>query len=173
MHPTFGDGLIVTGYLGDQLFGRYQTLDPINFKTLWRDFIRPEQVELIDQILPNWPGADVITVPDFLSFIELNCKWQMGKTNRMRNMPKSIADRMINFYETTDFQRWSLGNYEPKWYSADMRTYKWAIRTMLTELMKSDRYSMNKVVQTSHYHILEHKWVMLLDNGANLYVDDF
>jgi hypothetical protein len=173
MHPTFDEGLIVTGYLGDQLYGRYQTLDPTHFKAPWRDFITPAQVEFVEKILPNWPGQELHTVPDFLNFIELNCKWQMGKTNRMRNMPKDIADRMINFYEPADFQRWSLGNYEPKWINEDLTTYKYSTRTFLCDIMKSSDYAMNKIVQTSHYHILEHEWVMMLQDGTNLYLKDF
>jgi hypothetical protein len=173
VNPKFGDGLIVTGYLGDQLYGRYQTLKPEQFEMPWKDFITAEQVELIESILPQWPGQPLRTVPDFLNFIELNCKWQMGKTNRMRNMPQEIASRMINFYESVDFQKWSLGNYEPKWFDEDMRTYKYPTRLFLKDLMKSDTYAMNKIVQTSHYHILEHDWVMLLENGTNLYIQDF
>jgi hypothetical protein len=173
VNPEFGEGLIVTGYLGDQLYGRYQTLNPEHFTMPWKDFITPKQVEFVERILPNWPGQELRTVPDFLNFIELNCKWQMGKTNRMRNMPKEIADRIINFYETEDFQKWSLGNYEPKWYNEDLRTYKYSTRLFLRDLMKSDIYAMNKAVQTSHYHILQHDWVMMLEDGTNLYTKDF
>ena len=173
MHPTFGEGLIVTGYLGDQLYGRYQTLKPHEFNMPWKDFITPAQVELVERILPNWPGQELRTVPDFLNFIELNCKWMMGKTNRMRNMPKEIVDRMINFYEPVDFQKWSLGNYEPKWLNEDLNTYKYSTRLFLRDLMKADNYAMNKVVQTSNYHILQHEWVMLLEDGTNLHTKDF
>jgi hypothetical protein len=172
-YPTFGEGLIVTGYLGDQLYGRYHTLNPKYFNAPWKDFINPEQVELVERILPNWPGFELKVVPDFLNFIEMNCKWQMGKTNRMRNMPKEIADRIINFYEPVDFQKWSLGNYEPKWLSDDPKTHKYSHRLVLRDFMKSDAYPMNKVVQTSHYHILDKPWVMLLEDGTNLYMRDF
>jgi hypothetical protein len=97
----------------------------------------------------------------------------MGKTKRMRNMPKTLADRMINYYETVDFQKWSIGRYEQKYISSDKATHKWAIKLLLQKLMKSDDYPMNKIVQTSHYHILEHEWVMMLEDGTNLYVQDF
>jgi hypothetical protein len=173
INPIFDEGLIVSGYLGDQIFGRYQTLNEEQFSMPWKDFIIKEQAELTEQILENWPGQPLKTVPDFLSFIELNCKWQMGKTNRKRNMPREIADRMINFYETVDFQKWSLGNYEPKWLNSNVTTYKYPIRTMLAKLMNSDVYPLNKVVQTSHYHVLQHDWVMLLEDGTNLYLKDF
>lgn len=173
-NPQFSSGLIVTGMLSDQLFGRYQAISPQQFNVSWKDYLTPKQVELVEQILPNWPGTEIKTVPDFLSFIELNCKWQMGKFNRVRNIPKHIASRVINFYEPQDFQRWSLGNYEPKWYNEDIKTYKWVIRTILQDFMKpGDPFPMNKVVQSSHYHIIEHSWVMMLADGSHLYLKDF
>lgn len=171
--PTFGDGLIVTGYLGDQLFGKLQALRPEQYTQSWRDNLRPDQVPLIDQILENYPVKNIEFMPDFLKFVEMNFKWQMGKWNRMRNMPKSIADRMINFYETPDFQRWSMSNIEPQYLSSEPKTYKLPIRLMLKEMINADEYPMNKIVQTSHYHILQHDWVMMLEDGTNLYVKDF
>jgi hypothetical protein len=173
MHPTFDEGLIVSGYLGDQLFGQYHNLQPEHFTMSWKDYLNRDQVEVMERIVANWPGAPIVTVPEFLSFNELNSKWQMGKTNRMRNMPKVIADRMINFYETVDFQKWSIGRYAEKYLNADRTTHKWAIKLLLQKLMKSDDYPMNKIVQTSHYHILEHEWVMTLEDGTNLYLKDF
>jgi hypothetical protein len=172
-NPEFGDGLIVTGYLGDQLFGKLQTIAPEQFKHAWRDNVRPEQVPILEQIMDNYPVKNIELLPDFLEFVEMNFKWQMGKWNRMRNMPKSIADRMINFYEPVDFQRWSLGKYEEMYRGTDLKTYKMPLRVLLRELLESDEYVMNKIVQTSHYHILQHDWVMLLENGDNLYLKDF
>lgn len=172
-HPEFGDGLIVTGYLGDQLFGRYQVLAPEEFNMPWRDYLRPDQVEFMEGLMANFPGDPIVTVPDYLSFNEINGKWMMGKTNRMRNMEKSIADRIVNFYETIDFQKWSLGRYEEKLLNDDPKTYKYPMRVLLKKLMKSTAYADNKIVQTSHYHILQHDWVMLLEDGTNLYVKDF
>lgn len=172
-NPEFGDGLIVTGYLGDQLFGKLQTIAPEQFTQAWRDNVRPEQVPILEQIMDNYPVKNIELLPEFLEFVEMNFKWQMGKWNRMRNMPKSIADRMINFYEPVDFQRWSLGKYEEMYRGSDLRNYKRPLRVLLRELLESDEYAMNKIVQTSHYHILQHDWVMLLENGDNLYLKDF
>lgn len=171
-NPEFSSGIIVSGYLGDQLFGKVQTLSQEQFTMNWRDSLTLDQVDCMEKILDNYP-LKVETLPEFQAFIELNSKWHMGQTNRKRNMPSQIADRMYNFYETDDFQRWSLGNYEPKFLSSDPLTFKWPIRCLLKELMETDYYSANKVIQTSHYHILDHKWVMLLEDGTNLYLKDF
>jgi len=40
-------------------------------------------------------------------------------------------------------------------------------------MMETDYYSSNKVVQTSHFSILNPDWLMLLEDGTNLYIKDF
>lgn len=173
-NPEFADGLIVTGYLGDQLFGKLQSLSPDQYKMNWRVGMNKKQIECMERILENYPSVHrVHNKKQFSRFIELNCKWQMGKTNRMRNMPKEIASRMVNFYETVDYQKWSLGSYEEWHVDSDPKTYKLPLRKFLAEMMETDYYSANKVVQTSHFHILDHNWVMLLEDGTNLHLKDF
>lgn len=168
--PVFDDGLIVSGYLGDQLYGKYFTLNTAEeFTMRWEDYLNPEQVEVIGQMIEKWP-TPVVTVPDYLAFIELNTKWQMGKSNRQRAQPN--AHKYIAFYDTVDFQKWSLGNYEEKYISSDPKTFKWATRKFLKQF-GLDFYASNKIVQTSHYHIIDDNWVMDLIDGTSLYRKDF
>lgn len=170
MTPLFDDGLVVSGYLGDQLYGRYQTLQPEEFTMAWEDYLTNDQVELVGSMLEKWPGEPVKTVPEYLSFIELNSKWQMGKVNRQRALPGT--DRFLAFYDNFDFQKWSIGRYEEKFLSTDPKTYKWASRKFLKDC-GLEFYAANKTVQTSHYHIVDHQWVMDLTNGKSLYRKDF
>jgi hypothetical protein len=173
-NPEFADGIIVTGYLGDQLFGKLQSLTPEQFKMNWRVGMSNKQVECMERILENYPATHrVHNRKQFSRFIELNCKWQMGKTNRMRDIKPEIASRMINFYETVDYQKWSLGSYEEWHIDSDPKSYKLPLRKFLTEMMETDYYSSNKVVQTSHFSILNPDWLMLLEDGTNLYIKDF
>lgn len=168
--PIFDDGIIVSGYLGDQLYGRYFTLKPEEFNMAWEDYLDRDQVETIGKMIDNFPGAPIKTVPEYLSFIELNSKWQMGKVNRQRALPN--ADRFVAFYDTVDFQKWSIGRYEEKFLSPDPKTYKWASKKFLKDC-GLEFYAANKVVQTSHYHIVDHEWVMDLVDGTSLYRKDF
>jgi hypothetical protein len=170
MTPVFDDGLVVSGYLGDQLYGRYFTLKPEEFTMAWEDYLTHDQVELIGSMLDKWPGEPVKTVPEYLSFIELNTKWMMGKTNRQRALPG--PERFVAFYDNVDFQKWSIGRYEEKFLSPDPKTYKWASKKFLKDC-GLEFYAANKVVQTSHYHIVDHEWVMDLTNGTSLYRKDF
>jgi hypothetical protein len=168
--PLFDDGLVVSGYLGDQLYGRYFTLKPEQFNMAWEDYVKPIQVEIIGSMLDRWPGEPVRTVPEYLSFIELNTKWMMGKTNRQRALPG--AERFVAFYDNVDFQKWSIGRYEEKFLSPDPKTFKWASKKFLKDC-GLEFYAANKVVQTSHYHIVDHEWVMDLTDGKSLYRKDF
>ena len=171
--PDFGEGIIVTGYLGDQLYGKLQSLSEEQFNASWKTIFNNDQIELFEKILDNYPQKNINTLPQFQAFIEMNIKWEMGRFNRMRGLPKSIADRMINFYESDDYQRWSIGDYEPKYLNYEQTNLKYPHREFLKKYMETDFYSANKVIQTSHYHILDHNWVMLLEDGTNLYLKDF
>jgi len=171
--PQYADGRIVTGALGDQLFGNYSTLEPHEFTMNWKDYLIPKRVEIFEQMMENFPGEPINTVPELLSFFEINCKWICGKTNLKRTINKNIADRIINFYDNIDFQKWSIGRYEEKFLSEDPKTHKWPMKKFLKTLMESDKYSANKVVQTSNYLILDPHWVMLLEDGTNLYLNYF
>lgn len=171
--PDFGEGVIVTGYLGDQIYGKVQMLRPEQFTMNWKTEFSNEQIEFLEPILENYPQKNINTLPQFQAFIEMNVKYQQGRFNRVRGTPKHIADRVISFYESEDYQKWSLGDYEPKFLSPDPTTFKNPHRNFLKKYMETDFYSKHKVIQCSHYHILDHNWVILLEDGTNLYVKDF
>lgn len=170
--PMFEDGIIVSGFPGDQLFGRYFTLKPDEYTMPWVDYIPSDQVELMGTMIDKFPGPPIKTVPEFLSFLELNGKWQMAKTQRQRALPNEVANRFVAFYDTVDFQKWAIGRYEEKYLSSDPRTHKWAEKKFLREC-GLQFYAEDKVVQTSHYHIVDHHWVMDLEDGTKLYMQDF
>jgi hypothetical protein len=175
--PQFGEGLIITGYHGDSLFPNYCPDVPDGypeiFKTHWKDWLTKEQVTVVEPIIENYPNKDIIQlVPEYMSFVEINFKWQWSKTHKKRNQTSSVASRIYNFYDTVDFQKWAIGNYEPKYRDHDKTTYKWALREMLKELMKASFYTDHKRICTSHYDIISNTWVMLLENGKNIYMKD-
>jgi hypothetical protein len=172
MTPLFDEGLIVSGFPGDQLFGRYSTLQLNDYTMAWQDWIPRNQVDLMSSMIEKFPGPPIKTVPEFLSFLELNGKWQMAKSQRQRALPTAVANRFVAFYDTVDFQRWAIGRYEEKYLSSDPRTHKWAEKKFLKDC-GLDFYAENKVVQTSHYHIVDHQWVMDLTDGTKLYMKDF
>jgi hypothetical protein len=175
--PKFGEGLILTGYHGDSLFPNYSldTFDgvPELFTTHWKDWLTKEQVDVVEPILENYPNKEIVQmVPEYLSFVEINFKWQWSKTHKKRNIPIEVASRVHNFYETVDFQKWAIGNYEPKYRDHDKTTYKWTMRQLLKELMGASFYTDHKRICTSHYDIISNTWVMLLEDGTNIYMKD-
>jgi hypothetical protein len=176
--PYYGDGVIVTGYHGDAIFPHYnkiiQNYGDDGFNLPWRDFLEKEQVPIIEQVIETYPIKDIQSIVDYLSFIEINFKWQWSKTHKMRQMPKEIASRIVNFYDTVDFQKWSMNNYEEKYLTADRKTWKQPIRNNLRKLMGgANYYTENKLIQQSNYQIIDHNWVFLLEDGTNLYKKDF
>jgi len=173
VYPSYDEGMILCGFPCDQLFGRYYFLQPEEYSMNWKDWILPEQVPLIESIMENFPGPEIVSVPEYLSFIELNCKWEKTKYSRRRTLPNTIGDRIVNFYDTVDFQKWSIGRYEDKFKGTDSKGHKYPLKLIIRDLLKSDGFAMNKVVQTSHYNIIHQDWVMDLADGRSLYARDF
>jgi hypothetical protein len=170
--PQFGEGVIVTGYHGDALFPHYNNLLFNNcFYGPWEDWISNEQHKIIDPILENYP-VKITTIQEFQSFLEINFKWQWSKTFKKRNIVKSVADRILNFYDSVDFQIWAMANYEPKYIDERRNTWKWPERELLRELIGKCFYTENKLIQRSHYNVTDPNWVMLLEDGTNLYRKD-
>jgi len=175
--PKFGPGIILTGYHGDSLFPNLSPDQPMGYPEIltihWKDWLTKEQVDIIEPMIEKYPNKEIIQyVPEYLSFVEINFKWQWSKTHKKRNQPKEVADRIINYYDTVDFQRWAIGNYEPKYGSHEKTTYKWTMRQHLKDLMKATFYTDHKRICTSHYDIIDSNWVMLLEDGTNLYRKD-
>ena len=175
--PKFDKGIIITGYHGDSLFPNYSPynspLVETDFTRPWKDWLTTEQINVIEPMLENYPNKESIkTIPDYMSFVEINLKWQWAKTHKKRDQSKEIADRIYNFYETVDFQKWAIGNYELKYLNHEKITYKWTMRQLLKDLMKNSFYTDNKRICASHYDIINPNWVMLLENGTNLYRKD-
>jgi hypothetical protein len=171
--PKFAEGLILTGYHGDSLFPNYSPLVETDFTKPWKDWLTKEQIDIIEPMLEHYPNKESIkTIPDYMSFVEINLKWQWAKTHKKRDQSKEVADRIYNFYETIDFQKWAIGNYELKYLNHEKTTYKWTMRQLLKDLMKASFYTDHKRICISHYDIINPNWVMLLENGTNLYRKD-
>ena len=174
--PKFAEGMILTGYHGDSLFPNISPMsipDPNIISTHWKDWLSPEQVAVIEPCLANYPNSESIQmVPDYLSFVEINFKWQWSKTHKKRDQSVDVANRIYNFYDTVDFQKWAIGNYELKYLNHEKTTYKYTMRQLLKDLMKASFYTDHKRICTSHYDIINPNWVMLLENGTNLYRKD-
>ena len=140
---TGDDFLVVTGELGDQIFGSAllavftQSAEPekpvVQVETT-SDFWRVAMPHVMEELgaVPYGYGKQwlsfvepqvacapfpIKTVFDFLWWVNISCVWQADTLripNVMNNSSAALMDRVVHFYRTDDFQKWSFTNHEKK-----------------------------------------------------------
>jgi hypothetical protein len=131
-----GDTLLVTGELGDQLFGS-DIMGPAA-EALGDGVLRRNYQDWAAKVIDCWnriPGSGnalferfepivaecpfpVRTVFDFFWWFNFSQKWQHVKfrfmEDRSWNLNARYGEKVLHFFDTPDFQRWSIANHDMK-----------------------------------------------------------
>jgi hypothetical protein len=132
----YKSGYIITGEHGDQVFGSDQILaattifgETIIHKN-WKDYIHHfynlqfnktcnvnKLIDLFSQTTDYCPFK-IVTMFDWVWWINFTNKWQLVKyrsliTRSTENL-KEKYERVINFYSSPSWQKWSLDNHDQK-----------------------------------------------------------
>ncbi|MEO0619834.1 MAG: hypothetical protein AAFZ01_11225 [Pseudomonadota bacterium] len=163
------DGLIVTGELGDQIFGSAKALEiqtqsllrptsepfPGPLRKPWSDALY-EQVRkrlasdvraqaVLDYLTPQIETAPVAIDDLFtcLWWMNFSLKWQPVSLRMMGSaVGLSLTDfqsRTRHFFQTDDFQQWAL-HHAGQGVREDWTTYKWAARDYIYAFTGDDQY---------------------------------
>jgi hypothetical protein len=157
------DGYIITGELGDQVFGSDVIIplvdlfgeDAINlpwknnmnifYKTFFNSNFKPKVdlfVEKYSMTLPYCP-FEIKTCFDFVWWFSFTNKWQMVKYRHLAqkrlNNPKESFEKIIHFFDTPKFQRWSLDNHDKK-IKNELSTYKYTAKEFIVKYTKHTDY---------------------------------
>jgi len=172
--PPIDDGrsLYVTGGLGDQLFGRNDHIINYSKEDLerpWRQMSAGHQIFLTPAIEAS--PRPIKTFYDYLWYYSFNFAWQSVKWHHHFMIPSRLHPRILNFYGTEDFQRWSIANDEPAM-PGGIETYKWPARELILELTGDREYVAKKPKLTSQHAYSKLNWLALTSGGGTLYVRD-
>jgi hypothetical protein len=133
------DAVLVTGELGDQLFGSDFLLNA-DFKKSYQDSV-PEMIgrtafERLQPIVNEAPFP-IRTTHDFFWWFNFTQKWQFVKFRAYEhttwNLQATYGKNLLHFFDTVDFQLWSLQNHDLK-HRGDWSTYKAAAKDFLFEI---------------------------------------
>lgn len=167
------DGLVVTGELGDQLFGSAKALE-VPVRSLLRPMAeafpgplrRPWEDELygrlkmrlaseqrahavLDYLSPQINAAPVAVEDLFtcLWWMNFSLKWQpvsLRMINATRNLTLSeFRSQTAHFFQTDDFQQWAL-KHAGQGVREDWTTYKWAARDYIYAFTGDQKYHAEK-----------------------------
>jgi hypothetical protein len=179
--------IVVTGCMGNDLFYpgiKYglrdtwmtfvNTLDPnANIKQYWdkpyTDVLREENLIFLNELISKSPN-EIETLQDLRFWVSFTCNWYTTNTNRYIGIGSERSTRVFSFFNTPEFQNWSLFNNEPKTKTGDYSDERWQQREYIKEFC-GDSYSSNKAKFTSTLSNLD-SWMFLLNDYSNVYLEN-
>ena len=154
------DGILVTGELGDQLFGSDLLMnaceggDSVIGENYADGFIRILEMEkpasdygkkvfeIFHPIVEECPFP-IRTTHDFVWWWNFTQKWQRVKYRNFDSVTwdyrASYGKYVVAFYDTAEFQKWSLSNHDLKIRST-WESYKWLPKQFIHRYTKDDSH---------------------------------
>ena len=141
------NNLIVFGWCGDQLYGSDLNLKyPDWFKKDWKDFIKNLDKKVIDQFEQafNVYGIPIKNTAQFFWWMNFSAKWTYVST--IFSLMCGCINNIINFYESKDFQNWSMSNFDnvDKHHPTETKFYKPEMKEIIYEFTKDKSYKLYK-----------------------------
>ena len=154
-----GNGILVTGEHGDQLFGSAKALD-IPFEDLeapWEDsfprvlryrLASARRVDTMIRYLEPQFRAAPIPLPslfELLWWMNFSMKWQtvslrIPSTTSKGTTFQKTADLTEHFFRTETFQRWAMTNPDKRIRMGDWSSYKWPLKDYIRDFTGDDIY---------------------------------
>jgi hypothetical protein len=102
--------------------------------------------------------------------MNFNFSWYNVLTCTLIGLDKDTATRLHAFFNTADFQLWSIYNNDTPTKTGDYSDERWQLREAITEYTGSSYYSNNKKKFTSMLSPMPHNWLYLLNDYTNVYI---
>lgn len=171
--------LLVTGELGDQLFGS-DILEPA-CRVLGDEILTKPYQDWAGKVIETFTGnagsgrqifehfhpiveespIPIRTNHDFFWWLNFTQKWQHVKYRNLEltdwNLQARYGEHVLAFYDSLDFQRWSLANHDLK-IQDSWKSYKYIAKKFITDFSK-DPSQMNlvKIQSLEKIYVLSRK----------------
>jgi hypothetical protein len=178
------DEIFVTGAMSNQLFipglSYNKNRDNIlcfkdNFNIVnsadldYKSVLTEECIEFLYPSIVN-SFKSINTLQELRWYINFNFTWYNVLTTSLINLDKVRCDKIHAFFNSNDFQNWSMTNKDPVTKTGDYSDERWQIREMITEYIGNSNYSISKKKQTSVLSKLPHTWLYLLNDYTNIHI---
>lgn len=193
------DRMFVGGEHNDQLFGSdmmgklisrfgtsviQQAYNRDIFETFFTEILNEKEgalfyVELFEHLMESSP-IEIRTNQDYLWWINFSLKWQtvfmrmicrVTPRNAHRIDSSYISTHYNQFYNTEDFQLWSMNNPDKK-IKDRWNTYKWICKDIIFDYTKDAHYRDNKIKRGSlHSVFLQQSTYNFIDESMKFYYD--
>lgn len=181
--------IVVTGSPGNDIF--YKDIDsPINKYDSWMRFRNPidnpifvyvdqpyekvlddSNLEFLEEFIKKSPRK-IETLQDLRWWVCFCFNWYTTLYNTSVGVGPDIATKTHAFYNTDDFQLWSMYNKDPTTKVGDYSDDRWQLREMIAEYTGNDFYATKKTNFLSVLSTFGNEWLFLMNDYSNVYVND-
>jgi len=176
------DTIIVSGMLGNQIFGpeqaeftdkgnkRFGKLGSMDLP--FEQFLTEEQLKFLQPAIEIFPRK-IKTLAEFRWFMSFNFLWQHIRYEPWVHFPKHIAEKVDGFFNTVDFQTWAIKTDEP-WQldQTNDLTHRWQMRQLINKWIGPNDYADQKIKAVSVLLVKKPAWGYMLDNYNNIFLKD-
>lgn len=177
------DCIYVTGAMSNQLFpqsllhSKRDTIlefkDSYNVQNtldrFYTDVLTDECLEFLMPCINSIPKP-INTIQDLRWFMNFNFSWYNVLTSVLIGLDKETCSRVHAFFNTPEFQLWSIYNTDAPTKTGDYTDDRWQLRDAITEYTGDSYYSKNKQKFTSVLSPIPHNWLYLLSDHTNVFI---
>jgi len=178
--------IIVTGELGDQLFGSdfLEKYIKQGIHTMPYEYILPQ---IVSKKLNSTKDADLLlkflekqieqspikikTLYDYIWWLNYSMKWQyvtfriLSCIIEKREIPYEVEENMVHFFQSYEFQQWALRENRFK-IKKEWQSYKYIAKEFINRYFEDAAYLQNKTKEQSLGNISKHESFSFLYKGA-------
>jgi hypothetical protein len=127
-------------------------------------------LEFLEEFIKKSPRK-IKTLQDLRWWVCFCFNWYTTLYNTKIGVGPNIAKNQYAFYDTDDFQLWSIYNKDPTTKVGDYSDDRWQLREMITEYTGDNFYSTKKANFLSVLSSYGNKWAFLMNDYSNIYVN--
>lgn len=135
------------------------------------DVLTDECLEFLTPSILNSPKK-INTIQELRWYVIFNYTWYSVLTNSLIGLEAQSIQNTHAFFNTEDFQLWSIHNKDPVTKLGDYSDERWQIREAITEYIGDSYYSKNKKKFTSLLSTTPHNWLYLMNDYTNVYINE-
>jgi hypothetical protein len=137
----------------------------------YKDVLTDECLEFLSPSIINSPKP-INTLQDLRWYILFNYKWYDVLTYSLIGLDSNKMNRIHAFFNTNEFQLWSIHNNDPVTKTGDYNDERWQLRESISEYIGDTYFSLTKKKFTSVLSPTPDTWLYLLNDYTNVYIKD-
>lgn len=128
-------------------------------------------LEFLQEFIKKSPRK-IETLQDLRWWVSFSFNWYNCRTNSYIGIGEERCNSIHPFFGSDDFQKWSMVNTDIPSKTGDFLDERWQIRDKIAEYTGSQQYSTSKRNAASVLSSFGTKWLFLMNDYSNVYLQD-